>query len=71
MICIIADGIPTFSIDVVDEVGVPIILFRSASACSFRAYFSLDQLIEAGEFPFKDDDLDRLVTSLPAMERFL
>ncbi|RVW41315.1 7-deoxyloganetic acid glucosyltransferase [Vitis vinifera] len=52
--CIIADGILTFAIDVADEVGVPIIIFRTASACSFWAYFSLDQLIEAGEFPFKD-----------------
>ena len=51
--CIIADGILTFAIDVADEVGVPIIIFRTASACSFWAYFSLDQLIEAGEFPFK------------------
>ena len=69
--CIIADGILTFAIDVVDEVRVPIILFRTASACSFWAYFSLDQLIEAGKFPLKDDDPDRLVTNLPAMERFL
>ena len=51
--CIIADGILTFAIDVADEVGVPVIIFRTASACSFWAYFSLDQLIEAGEFPFK------------------
>ena len=71
MTCIIADGILTFAIDVVDEVRVPIILFRTTSACSFWAYFSLDQLIEAGEFPLKDDDLDRLVTSFPTMERFL
>ena len=51
--CIIADGTLSFAIDVAEEVGVPIILFRTASACSFWAYFSLYKLIEAGEVPFK------------------
>ena len=50
---IIADGILGFATDVADEVGVPVILFRTGSACSFWAYFSLDKLIGAGEVPFK------------------
>ncbi|RVW41373.1 7-deoxyloganetic acid glucosyltransferase [Vitis vinifera] len=76
--CIIADGIMGFAIDVGNEVGVPTISFRTSSPCAFWAYFSLPQLIEAGEVPFKglcmntvDDDMDQLVTSVPGMEGFL
>ena len=53
MTCIIADGIMGFAIDVGNEVGVPTISFRTSSPCAFWAYFSLPQLIEAGEVPFK------------------
>ena len=51
--CIIADELLSFSIDVGDEVGIPIILFCAISACSFLAYFSLPQLILAGEVPVR------------------
>ncbi|RVW73480.1 7-deoxyloganetic acid glucosyltransferase [Vitis vinifera] len=33
--------------------------------------FLFAELIEAGEVPFKDDDMDRLVTRVPGMEGFL
>ncbi|CBI31560.3 unnamed protein product, partial [Vitis vinifera] len=69
--CIIADGLMSFSIDVANEVGLPVIIFRAISACSFWAYFSLPQLIEAGEVPFRGGDMDRLVASVPGMEGFL
>ncbi|CBI36705.3 unnamed protein product, partial [Vitis vinifera] len=69
--CIIADGLMSFAIDVANEVGVPIISCRTVSPCCFLAYFSFAELIEAGEVPFKDDDMDRLVTRVPGMEGFL
>ncbi|KAJ9684459.1 hypothetical protein PVL29_016765 [Vitis rotundifolia] len=69
--CIIADGLMSFAIDVANEVGLPVIIFRTISACSFWAYFSLPQLIEAGEVPFRGGDMDRLVASVPGMEGFL
>ncbi|XP_034704398.1 7-deoxyloganetic acid glucosyltransferase-like [Vitis riparia] len=68
--CIIADGLMSFAIDVANEVGLPVIIFRPISACSFWAYFSLPQLIEAGEVPPRGGDMDRLVASVPGMEGF-
>ncbi|KAL5991632.1 hypothetical protein ACLOJK_012541 [Asimina triloba] len=50
--CIIGDGITTFTIDVADELEIPIFSFRTVSACSFWSYFRIPQLVEAGELPF-------------------
>ncbi|KAF8397372.1 hypothetical protein HHK36_016285 [Tetracentron sinense] len=70
--CIIADGIMTFAIDVAEELEIPIISFRTISACSFWAYFCIPKLIEAGELPFKgDEDMDGQITCVPGMESFL
>ena len=64
--CVIADGLMSFVIDVANEVGLPVIIFRAISACSFWAYFSLPQLIEAGEVPFRGSlsDLDSIRNAL-------
>ena len=51
--CIISDELLSFSIDVANEVGIPIISFCAISACSLWAYFCLPQLIEAGEVPVR------------------
>jgi hypothetical protein len=51
--CIIADGILSFPIDVGDELGIPVIHFRTISACSFWAYFRILDIIEAGELPIR------------------
>jgi hypothetical protein len=51
--CIIADGILSFLIDVGDELGIPVIHFRTISACCFWAYFSIPDVIEAGELPIR------------------
>ncbi|KAI3893802.1 hypothetical protein MKW92_040292 [Papaver armeniacum] len=77
--CIIVDGImSTFTMDVADELGIPVISFRTISACCFWAYFCIPQLISAGELPFRfdsieddDDYMDGRITSLPGMESFL
>ncbi|KAL5991635.1 hypothetical protein ACLOJK_012544 [Asimina triloba] len=51
--CVIADGfMSTLTIDVADEVGIPILAFRTVSACSFWCYFNIPKLIDAGEIPF-------------------
>ncbi|PKI46624.1 7-deoxyloganetic acid glucosyl transferase-like [Punica granatum] len=67
--CIIADGILSFVIDVGEEFGVPVVLFRTISACSLWAYFCIPRLIEAEELPIRD--MDRLITSAPGMEGLL
>lgn len=51
--CVITDGLMKFTLDVGEELGVPVIYFRTASACSFWAYFCTDKVIEAGDCSFK------------------
>ncbi|XP_059458902.1 7-deoxyloganetic acid glucosyl transferase-like [Corylus avellana] len=70
--CIIADGIFSFPIDVGDELGIPVIHFRTISACSFWAYFRILDIIGAGELPIRgNEDMDRVISSVPGMETFL
>ncbi|KAI8029823.1 7-deoxyloganetic acid glucosyltransferase [Camellia lanceoleosa] len=66
-----SDGVMSFAIDLAEEMGIPIIYFRTISACSFWAYFCIPELIEAGELPFKGNDLDVTIQSIPGMEGFL
>ncbi|KAI3967209.1 hypothetical protein MKX01_042794 [Papaver californicum] len=68
--CIIADGILGFAIDVAQELGIPSISFRTISACGALCYLCLPKLIDNGEIPFKDEDMDRLVKNVPGMESF-
>ena len=52
--CIIVDGIiGGFTTDVANELHIPIIHFRTVGACCFWAYFSIPNLIQAGELPIK------------------
>ncbi|KAJ0047249.1 hypothetical protein Pint_06409 [Pistacia integerrima] len=70
--CIIGDGILGFVSDVVKELKIPLIHFRTASASSFWTYFCVQELIQAGELPLKGyEDMDRLLTTVPGMEDFL
>ncbi|XAR65879.1 7-deoxyloganetic acid glucosyltransferase [Bertholletia excelsa] len=69
--CVIADGILSMALGVAEEVGIPIILFRTASACSFWAFFCIPKLISSGEIPFTGNDLDSPIRSVTGMEGFL
>ncbi|XVF08198.1 hypothetical protein REPUB_Repub06bG0205600 [Reevesia pubescens] len=67
--CIIADGIMSCSaIDTAEEFGVPVFAFRTFSACCIWTYFHLFKLIEEGEVPLQDKDMDKLFTSIPGLE---
>uniref|UniRef100_A0A6N2MMY5 Glycosyltransferase n=1 Tax=Salix viminalis TaxID=40686 RepID=A0A6N2MMY5_SALVM len=67
--CIIADGIMSFAIDVAEELKIPILTFRTQSACSIWTYFHLTKLIEEGEVPFQGDvDMDKTITCIPGLE---
>nr|AYC63479.1 UDP-glycosyltransferase [Scoparia dulcis] len=66
--CIIADGIFTFAVGIAREIGVTLLYFDTISPCGFWTYFCLPKLIEAGELPFKDDDLDVIIKNVPGME---
>ncbi|XP_059669226.1 7-deoxyloganetic acid glucosyl transferase-like [Cornus florida] len=69
--CIIADGVLSFAGDFAIQRGIPLIYFRTVSACSFWAYFCMPELIEAQEIPLKGNGMDLLVKSVPGMEGFL
>uniref|UniRef100_A0A5B7A1W1 Glycosyltransferase n=1 Tax=Davidia involucrata TaxID=16924 RepID=A0A5B7A1W1_DAVIN len=69
--CIVADGVLGFAGDFALERGIPLISFRTASACSFWACFNMHELIEANEIPLKGNGMDLLVSSVPGMEGFL
>ncbi|WMV20259.1 hypothetical protein MTR67_013644 [Solanum verrucosum] len=69
--CVILDGLFYYGVDIGNEMGVPVITFDTISPSCFWIYLSLPKLIEAGVLPFKGNDLDALVTHLPAMEGLL
>ncbi|XVF83814.1 hypothetical protein PTKIN_Ptkin16aG0523300 [Pterospermum kingtungense] len=69
--CIIGDGFLGFALDVAKELGIPMIYFRTSSACCFWAYYSIPDIIQAGELPIRDGEMDRLITSVPGMETLL
>uniref|UniRef100_A0A2P2MND9 Glycosyltransferase n=2 Tax=Rhizophora mucronata TaxID=61149 RepID=A0A2P2MND9_RHIMU len=70
--CIFYDSVMGYVLDVANEVGVPVIYFRTISASSFWTYFCIDDLVEAGQLPIKgNDDMDRIITKVPGMETFL
>ncbi|XP_039840527.1 myricetin 3-O-rhamnoside 1,2-glucosyltransferase UGT709G2-like [Panicum virgatum] len=61
--CVVADGIKLFAIDIAEELSVPVLAFRTASANSFSA-----RLLELGETPLPVDDP---VHGVPGMEGVL
>ncbi|RLM84950.1 7-deoxyloganetic acid glucosyltransferase-like [Panicum miliaceum] len=70
--CVVADGYLSWTIDIADELGVPVLAFPTSSACSTLAYLSVPRLFELGELPFPaGGDLDEPVHGVPGMESFL
>ncbi|KAF3653773.1 7-deoxyloganetic acid glucosyltransferase [Capsicum annuum] len=69
--CLIVDGIFTFAVDVAKEVRIPLLYFDTISPCGLWTYLAVPKLIEAGEIPFKGNDLDALVNNVPGMEGVL
>ncbi|KAF9598110.1 hypothetical protein IFM89_025302 [Coptis chinensis] len=69
--CVIGDGLFTFVVDVAKEFQIPTVSFRTASACYLWSLFCYQNLVEAGELPFQDEDMDKMVACVPGMEAFL
>ncbi|EPS60746.1 hypothetical protein M569_14056, partial [Genlisea aurea] len=78
----VIDGVLSFAMPVAEELGIPVVYFRTISACSFWCYFCSSELIAAGELPLRGEDegkyeywrnpnLDLPVTSIPGMEAIL
>ena len=51
--CVVGDGVLSLAVDVAQEIGIPTIIYHTASPCAFWACFCAPKLIEAGEFPFE------------------
>ncbi|KAG6393505.1 hypothetical protein SASPL_147748 [Salvia splendens] len=66
--CLIADGVFAFASDVAAEIGAPLLYFDTVSPCGFWTLLCLPRLIQAGEVPFKDDNLDEMIMNAPGME---
>ncbi|PIA51802.1 hypothetical protein AQUCO_01100581v1 [Aquilegia coerulea] len=69
--CIISDGLMSFPIGVAKELGITSMDFRVTGASFLWCCFRHLNMVEAGELPFKDADMDKLITSIPGMESFL
>ncbi|VAH40440.1 unnamed protein product [Triticum turgidum subsp. durum] len=54
--CIVADGIMSFSMDAAVELGVPCVLFWTASVCGFMGYRNFQFLLDEGLTPLKDEE---------------
>ncbi|KAI3731122.1 hypothetical protein L1987_62305 [Smallanthus sonchifolius] len=68
----IPDGCFSFAVDIAIEASIPVICFDTVSPCClWTSYLNLPTLIEAGDVPFKGDDLDQLITSVPGTEHII
>lgn len=69
--CIIPDGLFYYAVDIGNEVGVSVIPFDTISPCCLWVYLCLPKLIEAGDIPFKGNELDVLIENVPGMQGLL
>ncbi|KAK7275780.1 hypothetical protein RIF29_16902 [Crotalaria pallida] len=54
VICIVSDGVMSFTVDAALELGIPEVLFWTTSACGFMCYTQYHKLIEKDTVPLKD-----------------
>ncbi|MED6161313.1 hypothetical protein PIB30_059588 [Stylosanthes scabra] len=71
--CLVVDGFfGKLANDLGEEVGVPVIHFRTIGASCFWTYFCVPNLFESSELPITgEEDMDRTITSIPGMENLL
>ncbi|KAM3373194.1 hypothetical protein ACQJBY_019905 [Aegilops geniculata] len=75
--CVVADGVMSFSMDAAVELGVPCVLFWTASACGFMGYRNIQFLLDEGFTPLKDEEqvkngyLDMPVTQARGMSKHM
>nr|GEU91523.1 7-deoxyloganetic acid glucosyltransferase-like [Tanacetum cinerariifolium] len=62
----------SFAVEVGLETSTPVFCFQTISPCSsWTCFFNLSTLIEAGEVPFKEEDMDKLVENVPGTQHLL
>ncbi|XP_050266575.1 7-deoxyloganetin glucosyltransferase-like isoform X2 [Quercus robur] len=71
--CIISDGFMQFTINAAQELGIPILMFFTVSACSLMGYMQIPPLQDKGIIPLKDKSyltngyLDTVIDWIPGM----
>ncbi|KAL5705212.1 7-deoxyloganetin glucosyltransferase [Ranunculus cassubicifolius] len=53
--CILSDGAMSFTLEVAQDFGIPVVYFWTLSACGLLAYLHFPHLIERGIMPLKDE----------------
>ncbi|MCD7449633.1 hypothetical protein HAX54_000863 [Datura stramonium] len=53
--CIVSDAVMTFTLGVGEELGIPEVLFWTASACGLMGYLQYHKLVQRGYTPLKDE----------------
>ncbi|XP_066321916.1 7-deoxyloganetin glucosyltransferase-like [Miscanthus floridulus] len=53
--CVVADNVMSFGLDAAKEIGVPCLLFWTASACGYMGYRHFQLLMDEGLAPLKDE----------------
>ncbi|KAA8538105.1 hypothetical protein F0562_027713 [Nyssa sinensis] len=72
--CVISDFIMSFTVTAAEELGIPNVLFWTASACSLMGFVQYPNLIEKGFTPLKDESyltngyLDTVIDWEPSMK---
>ncbi|KAK6805455.1 hypothetical protein RDI58_003240 [Solanum bulbocastanum] len=54
--CIVSDVVMSFTLDAAEELGIPEVLFWTASACGFMCYLHYHHLVQRGYTPLKDEN---------------
>ncbi|XP_076889411.1 7-deoxyloganetic acid glucosyltransferase-like [Bidens hawaiensis] len=68
----IPDACFPFAVDIAIEASIPVICLETISPCCvWTSYLNLPTLIEAGDVPFKGNDLDQLITSVPGTQHII
>ncbi|KAL0015324.1 hypothetical protein SO802_002393 [Lithocarpus litseifolius] len=72
--CIISDGFMPFTITAAQELGIPIVMFFTISACSLMGFMQIPSLKDKGIIPLKDESyftngyLDTVIDWIPGMK---
>ncbi|CAN1770186.1 7-deoxyloganetic acid glucosyltransferase [Linum perenne] len=66
--CVIADGIMSFGIDLAEEIGIPVLTFRTFSAVCLWVYFNLDKLKQEALIPMSGN---YNIITIPGLEGIL
>ncbi|XP_031377681.1 7-deoxyloganetic acid glucosyltransferase-like [Punica granatum] len=57
---------------IAEEMEIPILVFRTYSACCTWTYFHLSSFVETGEIPVRGEDMDKpIITCIPGLEGLL